>query len=117
MSTSTSTSAPPPPLDDQTVSNPLECPPLKWGLIGCGRISHDFTQALKLLPTAEVVACSARSIDSAKAFADKHGIDKYCKFLSYYVDCCHCMCFFNFGLVIVIEKIRISSIIGDLLIP
>lgn len=69
-------SVPPPPLDDPSVSDPLECPPLRWGLIGCGRISHDFTQALKLLPTATVVACSARSLDSAKAFADKHGIEK-----------------------------------------
>lgn len=68
---------PPPPLDDPSISNPLECPPLRWGLIGCGRISHDFTQALKLLPTANVVACSARSIDSAKVFAEKHGIEKY----------------------------------------
>lgn len=72
---------PPPPLDDPKVSNPLECPPLRWGLIGCGRISHDFTQALKLLPTAQVVACSARSLDSAKSFAEKHGIPKACKSL------------------------------------
>ena len=71
---------PPPPLDDPSISNPLECPSLRWGLIGCGRISHDFTQALKLLPTAKVVACSARSIDSAKAFAEKHGIEKSCKY-------------------------------------
>mmetsp|Transcript_869 Transcript_869/g.1499 ORF Transcript_869/g.1499 Transcript_869/m.1499 type:complete len:403 (+) Transcript_869:181-1389(+) len=69
-------SPPPPPLDSPNVSNPLECPPLRWGLIGCGRISHDFTQALKLLPTAQVVACSARSLDSAQAFAEKHGIPK-----------------------------------------
>lgn len=66
----------PPPLDDLSVSNPLECPVLRWGLIGCGRISHDFTQALKLLPTAKMVACSARSIDSANTFAEKHGIRK-----------------------------------------
>lgn len=72
-------SIPPPPLDDPTVSDPLECPPLRWGLIGCGRVSHDFTQALKLLPTAKVVACSARSAESAKVFAEKHGIEQYCK--------------------------------------
>lgn len=77
--TISSPSSPPPPLDDPNVSNPLECPPLRWGLIGCGRISHDFTQALKLLPTAQVVACSARSLDSAKSFAEKHGIPKACE--------------------------------------
>lgn len=70
------TSTPPPPLDDPSVSNPLECPPLRWGVIGCGRVSHDFTQALKHVPTATAVACAARSEDSAKAFAEKHGIAK-----------------------------------------
>jgi predicted dehydrogenase len=61
---------PPPPLDDPSISNPLECPPLRWGILGCGRVSHDFTQALKHLPTASVVACAARSADSAKDFAE-----------------------------------------------
>ncbi|KAI2512797.1 oxidoreductase [Fragilaria crotonensis] len=70
-------SAPPPPLDDPSISNPLECPPLRWGLIGCGRVSHDFTQALKHLPNASVVACAARSVDDAKEFAEKHGIARY----------------------------------------
>mmetsp|Transcript_301 Transcript_301/g.398 ORF Transcript_301/g.398 Transcript_301/m.398 type:complete len:136 (-) Transcript_301:1023-1430(-) len=71
---------PPPPMDDESVSDPLECPPLRWGMIGCGRVSHDFTQALKNLPTASVVACSARSEKDAEKFAVKHGISKFCKF-------------------------------------
>lgn len=70
-------SIPPPPLDDPTINNPLECPPLRWGLIGCGRVSHDFAQALKHLSTASVVACAARSEDDAKAFAEKHNIGRY----------------------------------------
>jgi dihydrodiol dehydrogenase / D-xylose 1-dehydrogenase (NADP) len=70
-------SPPPPPLDDPSVSSPLECPPLKWGMLGCGRVSHDFTQALKHLSTASVVACSTSSdLDRAVAFSKKHGIDK-----------------------------------------
>mmetsp|Transcript_26495 Transcript_26495/g.62236 ORF Transcript_26495/g.62236 Transcript_26495/m.62236 type:complete len:404 (-) Transcript_26495:1701-2912(-) len=72
-----SRSPPPPPLDDPTISDPLECPPLKWGILGCGRVSNDFCQALKLLPTQTVVACSARSSENAEAFAQKHGIGKY----------------------------------------
>jgi len=80
--TSTTTTMTPPlsPLDDPSRSltnDPLTCPPLKWGIIGCGRVSHDFVQALKLLPTAQVVAAAARNIDSAQAFATKHGIKKY----------------------------------------
>ena len=68
--------APPPPFDDPTLSDPLECPPLRWGLIGCGRVSHDFAQALKHIPSASVVACSARDIDRAQEFATKHKIPR-----------------------------------------
>jgi Oxidoreductase family, NAD-binding Rossmann fold len=69
---------PPPPLDDTSiVSNPLDCPPLRWGILGCGRVSHDFCQALKHIPTATVVACAARGDGKrAREFADKHGIAK-----------------------------------------
>ena len=63
-------------MDDETVTNPLECPPLRWGLIGCGRVSHDFAQALKHVPTAQAVACSARDQHRAREFADKHKISK-----------------------------------------
>lgn len=69
---------PPPPFDDNTVQGPLVCPPLRWGLIGCGRVCHDFTQALKYLPTAIVVACSARDAERAASFAKKHKIKKSC---------------------------------------
>ena len=65
---------PPPPLDDPSVSNPLDCPSLRWGLLGCGRVCHDFAQALKHLSSATIVACSARDLERAQAFADKHGI-------------------------------------------
>ena len=73
---SSSNNAVPSPLDAPTLTNPLECPPLRWGLIGCGRVSHDFAQALKHVPTASVVACSARDVARAQEFADKHGIAK-----------------------------------------
>ena len=67
-------STPPPPLDDPSVGM-LDCPPLRWGMLGCGRVSHDFCQALKHLPSASVVACAANGgLDKAKAFAEKHKI-------------------------------------------
>ena len=46
-------------------------------MVGCGRVSNDFCQALKHLPTQTVVACSARSSESAGAFAKKHAIGKH----------------------------------------
>lgn len=70
----TTSTPPPPPLDDPSRTDPLDCPPVRWGLIGCGRVSHDFCQALKHLPSASVVACAARSLDDAQAFAAKHSV-------------------------------------------
>lgn len=65
---------PPPPLDDPTVGI-LDCPPLRWGILGCGRVSHDFCQALKHLPTASIAACAANgNLEKASAFAEKHKI-------------------------------------------
>jgi len=55
----------------------LDCPPLAWGILGCGRVSHDFTQALKLVPNSKVIGCAARNISCAKEFAEKHGITNF----------------------------------------
>lgn len=50
----------------------------KWGIVSAGMISHDFVNALSTLDKSEhvVVAVATRSIDSAKTFAEKHGIPK-----------------------------------------
>lgn len=64
-------------MDDPSKEDPLDCPPLRWGIISSGRVCHDFVQALKHVKTASVVSCSARREESAKAFAEKHGIEKY----------------------------------------
>jgi dihydrodiol dehydrogenase / D-xylose 1-dehydrogenase (NADP) len=73
----TVTTRPPPPLDDTSITtNPLDCPPLRWGMLGCGRVSHDFCLALNHVPTATVTACAARDGVRAQEFADKHGIAK-----------------------------------------
>lgn len=58
----------------------LKCPSLRWGILGCGRVSHDFVQALKLVPTAQVVACAARDGEAAKGFAEKHDIGNSCEY-------------------------------------
>lgn len=52
--------------------------PTRWGIASAGLISSDFVAALKALPKDEhrVVAVAARSLQSAKAFADRHGIEK-----------------------------------------
>ena len=55
----------------------LTTPALKWGILGTGRICNDFTQALKHLPTASVVACASRTnLPNASLFASKHNIPR-----------------------------------------
>lgn len=50
----------------------------RWGICGAGRISHDFTVALKTLPAGEhqVVAVAARKLEGAQEFAKKHSISR-----------------------------------------
>uniref|UniRef100_A0A3Q3X8B6 Trans-1,2-dihydrobenzene-1,2-diol dehydrogenase n=1 Tax=Mola mola TaxID=94237 RepID=A0A3Q3X8B6_MOLML len=50
----------------------------RWGICSAGRISHDFTVALKSLPAEDhqVAAVAARSLENAKEFAQKHSIPR-----------------------------------------
>ena len=61
--------------DDDLLSS---CPPLNWGIIGCGRVSHDFCLAVRNhVPTAKLVACATANNDDpnrSQEFATKHGI-------------------------------------------
>jgi dihydrodiol dehydrogenase / D-xylose 1-dehydrogenase (NADP) len=59
-------------------SSYLECPKLRWGIMGCGRVSHDFCLALSsLVPTAEIVACATQTdLPRSQIFADTFRIPK-----------------------------------------
>ncbi|XP_013881000.1 trans-1,2-dihydrobenzene-1,2-diol dehydrogenase [Austrofundulus limnaeus] len=50
----------------------------RWGICSAGKISHDFTVALKTLPAEDhqVVAVAARKLEDAQGFASKHSIPK-----------------------------------------
>ena len=50
----------------------------RWGIFGASKIAHDFMIALRTLPENEhkVVAISARSLERASEFADRHSIEK-----------------------------------------
>ncbi|XP_008403828.1 trans-1,2-dihydrobenzene-1,2-diol dehydrogenase-like isoform X7 [Poecilia reticulata] len=50
----------------------------RWGICSAGKISHDFTVALKTLPAEDhqVVAAAARKLEDAQEFARKHNISK-----------------------------------------
>nr|XP_046227942.1 trans-1,2-dihydrobenzene-1,2-diol dehydrogenase [Scatophagus argus] len=50
----------------------------RWGICSAGKISHDFTVALKSLPPEDhqVVAVAARKLEDAQEFAKKHSISR-----------------------------------------
>ncbi|KAM7015728.1 trans-1,2-dihydrobenzene-1,2-diol dehydrogenase-like [Tautogolabrus adspersus] len=50
----------------------------RWGICSAGKISHDFTVALKTLPPEDhqIVAVAARKLEDAQEFAKKHSIPK-----------------------------------------
>lgn len=54
------------------ITDPMSTP-LRWGFLGCGRISSDFVSAMKSLDNVVFQACAARSLASAQAFAKEHG--------------------------------------------
>lgn len=45
-----------------------------WGVIGTGRIAHDFTTALKASTRGRVWAVASRQIESSKSFAKDFNI-------------------------------------------
>src|SRR4051794_6728264 len=49
---------------------------VRWGIVATGNIAARFTQDLALVPDAVAVAVASRRLESARAFADEHGIDR-----------------------------------------
>uniref|UniRef100_A0AAV2LQM3 Trans-1,2-dihydrobenzene-1,2-diol dehydrogenase n=1 Tax=Knipowitschia caucasica TaxID=637954 RepID=A0AAV2LQM3_KNICA len=50
----------------------------RWGLCGAGKISHDFSVAMKTLPPGDhqIAVVASRSLERAQEFAKKHSIPK-----------------------------------------
>jgi predicted dehydrogenase len=51
-------------------------PTLRWGVLGPGGISERFADALARHGTQRIVAVGSRSIDRARAFADRHDVGR-----------------------------------------
>lgn len=47
--------------------------PLKWGIIGCGKIAQAFANGLNKGNAGKLAAVASRSIETARAFAKEHG--------------------------------------------
>ncbi len=65
----TTVTLPPPRTPD-----PLEAPPLRWGIIAPGGIARTMAAALRARTRQEIVAVASRSLDRARTFADEFGI-------------------------------------------
>tara|TARA_R110002049_G_scaffold72490_2_gene187101 strand:- start:113700 stop:114809 length:1110 start_codon:yes stop_codon:yes gene_type:complete len=50
---------------------------VRWGIIGAGRVAHDFVCALRTLPEASVTSVSSRNGGRAEAFAQSHSIESF----------------------------------------
>jgi predicted dehydrogenase len=48
--------------------------PVRWGILGTGRIARDFATALRVTPDAVLAAVASRSQQGADAFGDEFGI-------------------------------------------
>ncbi len=52
-----------------------EAKTLRWGFVGTGGIANSMAPRVKQAASAELVAVSSRKMETAQAFAGKHGVD------------------------------------------
>ena len=65
---------PPPSLAAPTTPDPMEAPPLRWGVLGPGTIANTFALAVREGTRSQVVAVGSRDADRASIFARRHGV-------------------------------------------
>ena len=63
-------------LPTSRIGDPMDAPPLRWGVIAPGRIAGSFVDALARCTRQRLVAVGSRSAARAQAFAAAHGADK-----------------------------------------
>jgi len=56
-----------------TVSRAADTRITRWGFVGTGGIANSMARVLKMAPTAELAAISSRRMETAEAFAARHG--------------------------------------------
>ncbi len=59
-----------------TVPDPMEAPAIRWGVLGPGGIANVFADAVHEGTRSRVVAVGSRSLDRAREFADRHGVQR-----------------------------------------
>jgi predicted homoserine dehydrogenase-like protein len=51
----------------------MSAAPIRWGILGPGRIAHRFAQALEVVDGARLQAVASRSVERAGEFAREYG--------------------------------------------
>ena len=49
---------------------------VKWGIVGPGKIAHQFANDVQFTANSEIIAVASNSIDRANSFAAKYAIPK-----------------------------------------
>ncbi|MCM3662558.1 Gfo/Idh/MocA family oxidoreductase [Georgenia satyanarayanai] len=63
-------------LELTSAPDPLDAPPLRWGILGAGGIARTFARQVPAHSSGRVVAVGSRDGARAAAFAAEHGIDR-----------------------------------------
>lgn len=58
------------------IPDPMDAPPLRWGILAPGNIASAFVSDLLTYTRQEVVACGSRTAERASAFAHRFGIER-----------------------------------------
>ncbi|MGB7820190.1 MAG: Gfo/Idh/MocA family oxidoreductase [Ornithinibacter sp.] len=66
----------PPALAAPLTPDPMDAPPVRWGVLGPGGIAAVFTEAAHRGTASRVVAVGSRSAERAADFAAQHGIER-----------------------------------------
>ena len=56
--------------------DPMDAPPLRWGILGTGWIAERFVEALHAHTRQRVVVVGSRSAEKGAEFASRHGIER-----------------------------------------
>ena len=59
-----------------TVPDPMEAPPIRWGVLAPGGIANVFADAVHEGTRSRVVAVGSRSVERAQEFATRHGAQR-----------------------------------------
>jgi predicted dehydrogenase len=56
--------------------DPMDAPPVRWGVLGAGGIARGFVAAVRAGTRSDVVAVGSRAAERAQAFADETGVER-----------------------------------------